>query len=733
MTSRRGPVGLLGVAALLPPIVWLWPALFGRSAPSFRDQADFFYPLKLYTADRIRRGELPLWNPLSGCGEPWLANLQSGVFYPPGVFFLLPSAALAAGLFLLFHFALAAGGTWKFLREEGSSPAAALAGAALAAGSGVSASLSAYWNHFGAFAWVPLLAALARGGLGRRSSRLGFAGALALQALAGSPEISAATVVLCALLVWRARSAPETGFQPGVRLRFSRLSAAMLLALLLAACTLAPFAELALHSDRRAPLEAGLREYGAVRGEGLLSAIGISRGERNLSYLQSLTVGALALLLVAASAVERERRRLVLLLGGVAVAGVVLAAASPPGTWIRMLPPFDHVRYPEKALFATAFALSILAGLGLDSLRFAPGARRRVFVAVAACAALALAAFSRGPAVERAVLAAGVVAAAGIAFLPSESRTSAALQGVTALLLVTSLALGGRSLFRFVPEREIRAVPETDGVLEKQPGRVLTPPTTALAPWVLHDLSYDVATIRRQRISLLGYTNLLANVRTVRTASALATDASRRVERTIDEGRDLQRAAGTASGRLLWTPFQPQDMGSRKVGEFFRAPMNPYRPRISFVRDFVIDADASHAWTMAAEGGIDWTSRVSVDRAPDPRPLPGARRQGYLVLRIAVNLPEEVVGEVGCDSAGLLVLTDAAYPGWKADVDGRPAPILRADGCFRAVAVPAGSHRVTFRYRPLAFYVGCGISAAALLSLILLAWAGEPRRADSLL
>jgi hypothetical protein len=49
---------------------------------------------------------------------------------------------------------------------------------------------------------------------------------------------------------------------------------------------------------------------------------------------------------------------------------------------------------------------------------------------------------------------------------------------------------------------------------------------------------------------------------------------------------------------------------------------------------------------------------------------------------------------------GLLVLSDVYYPGWIADVDGKPAPILRADILFRAVEIPAGSHRITFRFVP---------------------------------
>jgi hypothetical protein len=51
---------------------------------------------------------------------------------------------------------------------------------------------------------------------------------------------------------------------------------------------------------------------------------------------------------------------------------------------------------------------------------------------------------------------------------------------------------------------------------------------------------------------------------------------------------------------------------------------------------------------------------------------------------------------------GWLVLNDLWHPWWFAELDGGAAPILRANVLFRAVAVPPGSHRVTFRFRPLA-------------------------------
>jgi len=79
--------------------------------------------------------------------------------------------------------------------------------------------------------------------------------------------------------------------------------------------------------------------------------------------------------------------------------------------------------------------------------------------------------------------------------------------------------------------------------------------------------------------------------------------------------------------------------------------------------------------------------------------------------------PQRVVIEAELTSPGLLVLSDAWFPGWKAQVasgtESREAAIYRANRVCRGVWLPAGSHTVEFRYQPESFRRGAMVSAAS--------------------
>jgi len=72
---------------------------------------------------------------------------------------------------------------------------------------------------------------------------------------------------------------------------------------------------------------------------------------------------------------------------------------------------------------------------------------------------------------------------------------------------------------------------------------------------------------------------------------------------------------------------------------------------------------------------------------------------------------------VRLEQPGLLITRDPWYPGWEVSVNGRAAPLVRANVILMAVPLPAGESEVVFRYRPWSFYVGALISGITLFIL----------------
>ena len=69
-------------------------------------------------------------------------------------------------------------------------------------------------------------------------------------------------------------------------------------------------------------------------------------------------------------------------------------------------------------------------------------------------------------------------------------------------------------------------------------------------------------------------------------------------------------------------------------------------------------------------------------------------------------------------AGGYVVFNESWFPGWRASIDGAPAPILRANHLFQAVRVPPGRHEVRFEYSSRFLGLGMALSGLSLLALV---------------
>ncbi len=86
----------------------------------------------------------------------------------------------------------------------------------------------------------------------------------------------------------------------------------------------------------------------------------------------------------------------------------------------------------------------------------------------------------------------------------------------------------------------------------------------------------------------------------------------------------------------------------------------------------------------------------------------------------------ELAITVTTDSPGLLVLSEWAYPGWRATVNGRAATLYPANYAFQALLLPAGTHEIRLRFVPTDVIVGSVLSLMTLLAAGFIAWRWQP-------
>jgi hypothetical protein len=114
--------------------------------------------------------------------------------------------------------------------------------------------------------------------------------------------------------------------------------------------------------------------------------------------------------------------------------------------------------------------------------------------------------------------------------------------------------------------------------------------------------------------------------------------------------------------------------------------------------------------------------RVALIERPVPEQIPAQAPDGAIGGRatIAQFEPERIVLDVDSPSPAVLVVAEAWFPGWGANINGRPAECFPANAWMRAVLVPAGRSQVVLAYRSTYFALGAAVSLATLILLLAL-------------
>ncbi len=745
MTEERRFLDWAALALLaLVVAAFFWPLILaGRWIPrGGGDLVSFLWPLYRFAARSLRAGVVPLWNPYLYSGAPFVADNQSGVFYPVNLLLFLcgePSYAVMEGL-AVFHVWLAGAGTFALARGLGLRRSAALFG-------GIAFALSdLFLTHVGNLnldataAWLPLLLLLTHRALtgGRAGWALGAGAVLALAALAGHGQMLL-FLALTLLLYLLYRLALDR--RRGVRRELRTLA---LFALIVAvgvggaALTLFPAWEMAGHTGRgHLSYDEATRYSLPPRAlVGLLAPNFYGRGpagfwgewdrvEVGYAGVATLVLAVFALVSRITQRVSRFPFYFFIVLVPLSFA-LALGRYTPLyGLLYRYAPTFDQVRVPARLILLADLGLAALAAYGLDRVSRFPrstgdsaawvglGALLAgvVLLAVGLPLARTLPPPDRVPQATGSIVAAAALLWLSGALLWLAGRFRWAAWLLPLLLAVDLIGLG--STVEVEPNDPTLgfAHPQVVAFLRQDPN--LFRIEAATGAWqpdaaLVHGL-YDIGGIYNP----LGLAPYQAYRWAVGERGAPLYDLLGVKYVLADKG------APPGDERLV-----PVYTADPEIDVYLNTAA---LPRAFLVYRSQVVSDHAAAWQAIHAPGFDPVQTVIVERGEPLHAAPGAGERRVSFAGYGLNHVELAATT---PVSGFLLLSDVYYPGWRVDVDGAPAELLRADYAFRAVLLPPGEHVVRMRFVSPPWRVGLAVSlltwGAVIGWAVFAAWKRKP-------
>jgi hypothetical protein len=778
----------LKVALLLLCITLLYffPVIFSNQTFASRDLYAFFYPRRFFAAEAIRSGILPLWNPHLASGVPFLANLQSSLFYPLSVIYYLLPFHIGFKFFIILHYYLAGLFMYllmKHLRYETSS--SITAGIVFMFG-GYLISILDNVAFLTAAVWLPLIVLFFDRSLRwQKPFDLIVTGVLiGAQILGGDAScyLLSTLIFMFAYLIYFLIA--EKDFIP-VRKRKSlilNLPVSWIIGLGLSSIQLIPFIEFVFHSTRTGgfgyesltkwsfnPLELFQLLVPFLFG----TTVPMCRWFGQY-WLDTFYIGIFPLLLVVFCIFwsKCKLNRLLLLIVCISLF-MALGKYNPLFFLFTSVPGINMLHYPVKYLFLAGFALSLLAGIGFNSLfaGFKKGMQIKGFYLFLVSAnMLVLAVLFAGLILDDKLFElfkviypqtlfhkiAGVgsgyhaifrgYSGFVILFISSSMLLAFAMRGIIPVKIAKVICIGiilADLMFVGKPADTL-----IDSSLYTKPSETVKTLKEDQSHFRIFSLSYVSfkgfmhipntpfsRTFETLQSFLTPNLSLIFNIDTIDEYAALlmrryydlfnpAREFFRLEEKEPWQMEYCKEILSILNVKYVISSFGLNDKdfklvrdGKIKLYENLMALPRAYRvPDVTVVKD---DAEA-----LLTLGNRHFNPRKSVlitgeeyervaDNINKSKVLSPDNDKGDVkILKYSLN---NVEIETSGNDTGWLVLADNYYPGWKTSVDGSKKEILRVNYNLRGVIVPPGKHRVQFRFDPLSFKLGAALSLFTLV------------------
>lgn len=746
------PLYALAVALLYREI---WHA-HGRPTAFGWDAIDGYEPDLTFLSRELAAGRFPMWNPFDQGGYPVTGDPQLGRLYPfnwpfVGLGALLGSPWWLIHIKILAHHAVLGTTMHAFIRSRRLPRIAALA-AGVAAIATAPIIIHKASNVLWPMVWTPLVwiaidAVVARPGWRRGA---GLAATLYLIGSVGSPPGFFYTLLLAlpygvfrlvstAVAKHRANELRPFAIKVSIALAVAAaISAAML------AIVLIPASELVAFSDRAGKLGRGWALSGPMLVDRTLQSLVLPSTHPADPYLG---LGALLFIVIGlATAPRRDHGAAILfvIVGAIALMMACGEAGKILPWLVDHVPGFKLFRIANRYKLLTSLCGAAAVGYGVAALVSAPRNRWRevaivigvAIVAVAGVAALILLGLPKElPAaarpVTRPLFFICVFACAAVTMVWVDRR-GATLVGI--LILPLLLLDADHFLHKKGPIIDPRPR------LDDEPALV-----EALADTRSEYRLYDEYILGERAGSRLG----LRDFRGYPAIDPLAMKRYLEVLRALDRHPTLLAAFnvkyilyrphfrfGMGSHMLKRLPTGSKEIVTKSTGIYVfthPAPHLAYYPGATVASGTaaVLDtlgAASAQGIHLAVIEASDRDAAAAIASLPSPAvptvsaPLPPTASAGESLATITSFAPDRIEGTVHAPTAGLVVLNEVHYPGWRLTVDGVSTPMFRVNHLLRGALVAQGTHTLVWRFAPphrmglrLAYWLGVAALLAAWL------------------
>jgi hypothetical protein len=363
-------------------IAFFFEVIFSSKTFTGGESISTFYALRKFLAENLQRGNLPLWNPHSFLGQPFLTDLKAALFYPFNFFFFLKDSAGVFQWVVIGHYFMAAIFMYLLMRRLGRFVLSAMFAAIVFTFSGYFIAQQSHLQNLSGGVWMPLILLFYHFSVERVDYRLaslcGFF--LAIQFFSGDLfNVFWTLLILMAWGLW-ANSKEIPALQKG-----KIFGVSLLVFLGVAMVQLLPLIEWVFYTRpaHSSWSSLNIKPFSVVRffemifpflfgstpeSKGFWGGFLIQEGAWVWGP-QGIYMGILPLSFIPIALLAGKKRLVSVFLGicGISLFFVFLSSFSFLPLLQKIFPLWGYFWQPEKFVFFTTFSLAALAGLGLEA------------------------------------------------------------------------------------------------------------------------------------------------------------------------------------------------------------------------------------------------------------------------------------------------------------------------------------------------------------------------------